>query len=50
MDRRRFLLAGALAAPLVAEAQHARKVYRICSLSLAAPAGFPYGDDRLVRT
>ena len=40
MDRRRFLLtslAGAVAAPLAAEAQQAGKVYRIGVLSLDSP-------------
>ena len=40
MDRRRFLLtslAGAVAAPLVAEAQKAGKVYRIAVLSSGGP-------------
>jgi putative ABC transport system substrate-binding protein len=41
MDRRRFLLtslAGAVAAPLAAEAQQAGKVYRVGILSLSARA------------
>jgi putative ABC transport system substrate-binding protein len=52
MDRRRFLLtslAGALAAPLAAEAQPAGKIPRIGVLNLASRSGpfFPAFDQRL---
>ena len=47
MDRRRFLvtsLAGALAAPLAAEAQPAGKVPRIAFLTTTSPGGSPTTD------
>ena len=47
MDRRRFLLtslAGALAAPLAAEAQHASRMPRIAFLTTTSPGGSPTTD------
>jgi putative ABC transport system substrate-binding protein len=49
MDRRRFLLtslAGALAAPLAAEAQQAGKVWRIGFLPFSTCPAPPYDNDR----
>jgi hypothetical protein len=51
MDRRRFLLtslAGALAAPLAAEGQQARKVYRIGWLGITPPAPSDAGWEAFV--
>ena len=51
MDRRRFLLtslAGAVAAPLAAEAQQAARIARIGYLSLNLAAGDPRGREAFI--